>query len=200
MRDLPRLRNGLGSFLVLLAVFLGMIALLTVQGGPPSDQPLLPTAPPQPAVIELFPDVDAEDIQAIELLDPYNQQSILLVRSAEGVWFAPDSPDRVVDQALAATVARTLDVLPVVRSFAPEPGADMNQYGFRQDGLYFLAVLFRTVDEVDHIIAVGNPSAPELGAEPGFYALVDDNPAVYLLDSDAVGYLGSVLQTSVFAN
>jgi hypothetical protein len=170
--------------LVFLVVFAALVILVVLQNRQLSQQPAPGETPF--IVARALPDIDsADEIQAIRLQDPSSEAVFVLNRTEIG-WEAPETEGEL-NQAAAEAIATTVALLPVQRLLPPEE--DLSVYGLSEAGstLFIQVVL---TDGSGHAVAVGALSA----AGTTYYALVDENEAVFILERGAVDFLQVALR------
>lgn len=133
----------------------------------------------------VFPEVRVLDILTINLRDPDSELQFTLTRAPDGTWTT--AQPGTLDAEAASEIARTIVLLPVVRTLAVDTGGDLSQYGFAPNGTIFIQ--FLTTDEIEHGLAIGG----FLPDRSGFYALVDDRPDLYIIPRGPVDYLINAL-------
>lgn len=181
-------RNGLGGLLILILIAAGMGVLLLADrrdDGAPIRATAIPTEPAR----DLFGGVGVDDITAIQLVDPNSDRRLVLAMTTDDEWIMPASPASQIDQRTARLIARTVADMPYQRSFIAEQS--LTQYGFRPDGTHSFSVLFITRANEEHAILIGNPTGDIEQRTPGsgFYALVDEREALYIIPYDPIFYL-----------
>jgi hypothetical protein len=182
-----------GRRLHLLLLAIGFAALVVVTAlFPPPTAPLFPT-PTGTVVVpfyRLFPDMAVLDIAAIRLRSPETERVFTIARNAEGVWQAI-TPSGTLAEEAGSALARTISLLPYTS--VSEAGAALSTYGFTPEGI--LSVEIVLVDGSGHGVAIGyrTPTAT------GYYALVDDDPMLYILDRAPIDYLISLLRNPPIA-
>ncbi len=183
--------NNRKSLILLLTVFLGLVVILIVQqvtnnSGDSSqfnNQTALQFNSSDNQAI--YPDLAVEDIVAIRLEDPILRSFVTLQRDEDDVWVI-QGDNRPVEQAYAESIAQTVTLLPysyVIDGIEPSEYPD---YGLSQrDALLFVQIILH--DGTGHIVAIGNQTP----TRDGYYALVDDNPQLYIInrDPDPIAYL-----------
>lgn len=171
------------TLLILAIVFVALIGVLFLQERMLSES-AEPTLPPQPtAMLErVFPDLELSRIAAIRMIVPDTGRELTIARAESGEWVAP-ALEGTFDQEAATLIGRTIVLLPYRRSFAIDDTTDLTQYGFDPNGDIWLQ--FFTVDNEEHVVAIGDPAFDS----PTFYALVDDRPAVFLVERPAIDFL-----------
>ncbi len=160
-------------------VFVALAVLLAIQGAQPrtlSGATIVPTEQP------VFSDVTLDTLQAIRLRSPETGQSLILSRSAEGEWTAPDLSG-TLDATEADLIARTMVLLPFSRTLPLAADADMATYGFTPEGILSIELLL--TDGGAHAVAVGFRTP----TEQTYYALVDDRADLYLIERGAIDFL-----------
>lgn len=191
-------RGNLITLIVLLVTVAGLAVLLITQETNDSTPQTIaePAATTAPDSILVFPDLDADFIQAIRLEDPNTGKTLTIARATEGDWQFLDR-DFAPDQTVADQIALTLENLPYYDSFLPE--GDLTQYGFLPTGS-LMFVQFVLFNGTEHFVIIGNPVSEEADTAPGqtntFYTIVDERPEVYLVSRPAISFLIVQLQNS----
>ena len=176
--------------LILVAVFVGLAALLMVQNSasnrPEPTSTLLGNA--------IFRDFAPDDIQAIRLRSPESGETLILSRSTDAAqpWTAPETAG-TLDQNEANVIARTMVLLPYSSTVGITDETDLTQYGFTPEGILSLEIVL--TNGLTHGVAIGfrTPS------ENDYYALVDDRDELYFVVRPAVDYLISRLKSPPIA-
>ncbi|MBE0689276.1 MAG: hypothetical protein IH587_04035 [Anaerolineae bacterium] len=180
------MREGRRTLLVLAAIF-GLLLAVTLLRNRPQDQATTPSLDDLPFE-RVFPALTEGEIQAVRLQEMASDRFFTIIRDETGLWSAPDTPG-VLDQEIAALIARTVVVLPVQSIFSLDGDPDLRDYGFDPDGNLLIQVVL--VDGSQHGIVVG-------GVAPsgnGVYALVDDQHSMYLLERAAIAFLVAQVET-----
>ncbi|GAB4334007.1 MAG: hypothetical protein Kow00117_17660 [Phototrophicales bacterium] len=189
-------RNILSLIILSLIALVLAVLLATQETSDPPQSLILPTNTPAPESILVFPELDADFIQAVRLEDPNSGKTLTIARSSEGDWQFLDRDD-APNQEIANQIALTLENMPYYASFLPE--GDLTQYGFLPTGslMFIQFVLF---NGTQHFIIVGDPVSEEADTAPGqtntFYAIIDERPEVYLVSRPAIAFLIVQLQNS----
>lgn len=177
------------SFAILLAVFVVMVAITVVQMSQPEQPQIAPDeVTPLAAVIQrVFEDVAVLDIVALRIEDPANADRFTLQRAADGSWTAPAS-DGELDANAASLIARTFVLLTYSEIITAETDALLSDYGFDPEPSLLITAVLN--DESNHVIAIGGLTA----SGTRYYALVDDQEDIYLVDRAAVDFLRVALR------
>lgn len=178
------------TLFLLILILAIVISIGLIQGIQPADQKPTPTfdtdemAQAQLRQInQIFPDVQLEDVFAINILDPVADLALTLTRTEDDLWTVIEVPN-LLAQNDADAVAWTMANLPYINRLAAIEQNQVVELGLTEDdATLLLSVILK--DNTQHVIAVGDldPTAS------GFYALVDDRPELYLLDGEAIAYL-----------
>ncbi len=174
--------------LPLIIMAIAFIALVGITAlFPPPTTPIFPT-PTGTVVVpfyRVFPELSVFDIAAIRLRSPETNRVFTIARNAEGVWQAV-SPSGTLEEGAGSALARTISLLPYTS--ITEAGAALETYGFTPEGI--LSVEIVLIDGSGHAVAIGyrTPTAA------GYYAFVDEDPALYILDRAPIDYLISLLR------
>ncbi|MCC6612091.1 MAG: hypothetical protein IT320_01370 [Anaerolineae bacterium] len=177
--------DGRRTFFVLAAIFAVLLVITLLRS--PSQEPAAPSLEDLPFE-SVFPDLSEGQIQAVRLQELQNDSFFTIVRDASGQWAAPDTPG-VLDQEIANLIARTVAVLPVQNIFSMEGNPDLREYGFDPEGNLLIQVVL--VDGSQHGVVVGGISP----SGNGVYALVDNQPSMYLLERAAIAFLVAQVET-----
>lgn len=171
------LMRGRGTLLILGIVFAALVLLTLAQQGAPAL-----TGPTPRPLGRVYPDLAVLDMAAIRLRAPDAGAPVLLLTRAEsGAWLGPDGAP--FDADTAASIARTIALLPYQRTLPPPESGDLVPYGFAPRGLFVIEVV--TLDGTGYAVEVGELAR----SEAAYYALVDERPDLYLLDRAAIAFL-----------
>jgi hypothetical protein len=180
------------TLLIFILIFVGLAIVTVVIQNPPAN----PSTPPLPAQEQLsavyerlvFPDIALVDIQAVRLQNPSGEINFTINRTTDGSWTAPDLAG-TLDIDSANNIARTIVLLPALRTLPITDDTDLRQYGFDPVGFMFINVLM--VDGSAHSVAVGAINL----AETAYYALVDERDELYVIERAAVDFLITQLRS-----
>jgi hypothetical protein len=128
----------------------------------------------------VFPDVSASNISAIQLSDPNSDVTFNMTRSGNSGWVTDEG---VLLDENGTLIARTMELLPYLRILPVAPEADMAEYGFAPNGLMRMFIVMN--DRTEHALAIGRLT----DAGDAYYALVDNQPNIYVLLRNPVDYL-----------
>jgi|FLYN01.1.fsa_nt_gi hypothetical protein len=176
------------NLLILALVFIGLLALTLLQNQQLALDAASPTPVPTGIYRRLFPQMAVLDIQAIRLENPATDKTFTISRASNGTWTAPDS-ELALDTEAATMIAQTIVLLPYESSITLTEDLDLAEYGFQSDPRLLIQVLLSNGNT--HIVAVGDLTP----SQAAFYALVDEQDAIYLLDGRAVSYLLTILES-----
>ena len=179
----------IGAFIVLAVA----AALQTVLG---NSTPPAPTLDPEQTesplasgtLLRIFPELAVLDIQAVRIENPTTDQSLTLVRDAEGNWTAPGL-DGTLDESSASDIARTLVLLPYGRSLNIVADTELSEYGIAPNPAYLISAVLQNGDS--HVIAVGKIA----DADPVYYALVDERDEIFEIERGAIDFLTNFLNS-----
>jgi len=173
--------------LILVAVFVGLAALLMVQNSasnrPEPTSTLLGNA--------IFRDFAPDDIQAIRLRSPESGESFSIVRADDGTWTSDSSGTLVQEEANG--IARTMVAMTYNSTFALPDGQNLTTYGFTPEGVLAVEIVLSSGES--HAVAVGYRTP----TEDNYYAIVDDRTELYLIMRAPVDYLISRLKSPPIA-
>lgn len=170
--------HGRRTLLVLVLLLMALIAVAAFQ-----TQQMTPSeSTPSVNYLRVFPELAVLDIDALRLHDPVSGATFDLARGAEGAWISTSHVGEV-DAEAASNIARTLVLLPYSRTIPLPETFDLRDYGFAPNGTLMIQVLTAAGDA--HAVAIGG-LAPSAAA---YYALIDEQPDLYVLERPAVDYL-----------
>ncbi|MCB9452112.1 MAG: DUF4340 domain-containing protein [Anaerolineaceae bacterium] len=173
------------TFFILLVIFAALVVVTIVQ-----EQQLqqdFTNSISEMNLLRVFPGLAVLDIQALRLSSPAENQSFILSRDTSGQWIAPDSSG-TLDTNAATTIARSIVLLTYQRTIMPE-NDDLSVYGFGEQASFAVEILLTNGD--GHALAVGGLNS----TGSGYYALVDNDPEIYLVDRGALDFLITQLRT-----
>jgi hypothetical protein len=182
------MRHGRRTLLLLLVLFIGLAALLTVQNQQLAQAPI-PT--PVRTFNRLFPDLEVLDIISVRLLDPATNTTFTIQRGEDGMWQTVEQAGTLAEDA-GTNIARTIALLPYERTL-PLVESELADYGFEPTPSLLIQVVLITGEA--HGIIVGGLAA----SGTGFYGIVDNREEMYLLVPEAVAYLITQLRSPPIA-
>jgi hypothetical protein len=143
-----------------------------------------PTTDPFSGMPRVLTDFTVLDIQAVRIGSPNTGDSLLISRTAEGTWEAPES-DGDLDAETATLIARTMVLLPFFDTFPLPPEEELAQFGFVRQNPRAVTVEILLVDGTTHALFFGGLTPNE----DAFYTVVDERETVYLVEPRAVEFL-----------
>lgn len=186
------------TLLALLGLFGLMVALLLMQS---AQRETLESSPTNATLRDneiqlgnglLFPNIKAEDIAIINILDPVVDSQVTVAQSPELIWEVVAEDNRSTNQEYANSLAVTLERIPFITRIAVSDAEQYTQYGLnQQDALIVVSAIMR--DETLHTFLVGNPVSTD-DTTRGFYTVVDDIEAVYIVPPEPILYLVQYLE------
>lgn len=190
-------QNRLTLF-ALLGIFLLLIGLLFMQSA--QRETLEPT--PTNAILReneiqldsglIFPDLQAEDVAVVNILDPVLNSQVTVGRSSEGIWQVVSEDNRPTNQAYANSLAVTLENIPYITRIGVSEDTPYGTFGLNEhDALVVVSAVMK--DESLHTFMVGNPVSTD-STTRGFYTVVDDNEEIYIVPPEPILYLVQYLE------
>ncbi|GEM_PF-3287089 len=174
--------------ILLAVVFLGMLALAIYQAQPRAITSNAPVSTADSRITNrVFTSFEAYEVVAVRLDDTKSNVDLILTFNTEGWQIAGITEP--INQEAAANIAATLALIPYVSQFGNVATSDYERFGLTTEGIWMQAQVILGSEEV-HVIAIGNRTPNG----DGWYALVDDNAQVYILNKGAVDYLAIYLQ------
>jgi len=143
-----------------------------------------PTADPFGGLPRVLTDFTVLDIQAIRLGSPNTGDTLLISRTEQGTWVAPER-DGQLDAETATLIARTMVLLPYSDAFPMPPEEELAQFGFVGQNPRAVTVEILLVDGTTHALFFGGLTP----MEDGFYTVVDGRDTIYLVEPRAVEFL-----------
>jgi len=176
------------NLMLLVVLFVVLAAIIYIQDNPPESGIFsdAPTAQPTAVFTRVFPEMAVLDIQAIRLADPIGGATYTQARRTDGSWVALET-EQPLNQNLATDIAQTMVLLPSLRTIQPTADDNLAQYGFRSSAQFLISIL--TTNGQEHVVAIGDP----LQTGPEFYAIVDDEPEIYVIQRAPIDFLVSFL-------
>jgi hypothetical protein len=161
-----------------------VITFLQLRPAPSPQAAIQATLTPVPLSSYMGPKLKMTvlDIQAIRLREPSTNKAFTISRGTDGQWTAPNSTGKL-DPDAASKIAKATVVMQIGSSVSLIEGTKLDQYGFKPNGQLSVEILLR--NNQTHIILIGGLSP----SQDNFYALVDEEAQVYLLERGAVDYL-----------
>lgn len=181
--------KGRGLILGLFVVFIGLLALSLLTNST-QETPSLPTTTVR--LRSVFEELAVTDLQAIRLRSPETGTSLILARGDDGGWIAPDH-DGILDAESARAIARTIVLLPYTTTQPIPPIDQLPVYGFMPEGILALEVLLFSGEA--HAVAIGYRTP----TETSYYAIVDGEDMLYVLERAAVDFLIAMLRNPPIA-
>lgn len=185
------------TLFILLILFVGMIGLLIMQSAqretleiPPTHENLMDNDVNLEVEL-LFPSLIAEDVRAINILDPFLKSEVTVVRADDESWQVLSEDDRPTNQDYAESLAVTLEKIPYIAQINAN-GEIPESYGLNErDGLILVSAVLS--DEQIKTFLVGNPVTTNNDTR-GFYTLVEGRDTVYVVPPEPVMYLVRYLE------
>jgi len=195
------------NLFVLMLVFFGLLGyVLFVQPqrlAQPSDPAPAPTTlaqnsvddllsavPQEAGVIRQLFDWPPDAIQSMQVEAVQDGSTMTLVRTTEG-WQMVEI-DQAIDQDVAESLATTAAILPYVQQIQNADETAFASYGLTTETLQILIKVILE-DGTQHGVAVGYPTADGFG----FYAVVDEREAVYVVPREPINFLAVYLRQSI---
>ena len=184
------------TLFVLLCIFIVMVAILTMQ----STQQETLEIPPTNATLRdndvelgsglLFPNVNANDVVMVNILDPVLDSQVTIARSLDDTWQVVAEESYPANQEYANSVAVTLEKIPFTTQISVT--GDSESFGLNeQDALIVISAILR--DETLHTFVVGNPVSTD-DTTRGFYTAVDERDKIYIVPPEPILYLVQYLE------
>ncbi len=185
------------TFFILIASFIGMVGLLLMQSAqsetleiPPTHENLIDNDVHLESRL-LFPNLVAGDVRVINILDPYLQSEVTIVKSDNNVWQVVSDDDRLTNQDYAESLAITLEKIPYIAQINIDNEIPEG-YGLNDtDGLILVSAVL--TDETIRTFLVGNPVSTDSETR-GFYTLVDGNPSIFIVPPEPIMYMVQYLE------
>lgn len=160
-----------------------LVGLATWQARSISPAPTpVATAPSRHTLV--FENMPVRSILGIRLSEPNSEVSLILLRDSIGNWQLPTEFPHITSD-IATLIARTFALLTYFDSFSFDTSQDLTQYGFINGSPLTLSTEIILTDGTTHAMQVGDLS----GTGSGYYALVDGQPRLYLLEPKAIEFL-----------
>jgi len=177
--------NNSRPVFVLLVILGLLIAVALWQARPQTIVASTPIVDPRLAQT-VFRGFTPDQIQALRIDDPTSDRDLILERDGESGWrlAGVENPD-ALDPVVADNIARTIAFIPYSERL---PAINSDQYvhfGLTSE-TFWLQIQVILVTMETRSIVIGN-LVP--GTENGYYALVDEEDDVYILDRGAVEFL-----------
>lgn len=175
-----RRMSGRGRLAVVaLVIVIGVLFIIR-----PTPEPPFAKEDEQP----IFPDMAAVELVSMNIFDAINGAAMTITRDSNGVWFQEETGE-AFDAREASLMAETLVMLSYRDVIPLEPDSPLEPYGFDPSAQFFIE--FLEADGTPHAVALGDVLPDRT---KGYYALVDDRPAIYVIPRGAVDYLIQLLQ------
>lgn len=137
----------------------------------------------------VFADWTENDIQAVRLQNAEGDRFLTIVWDTQSnQWLTPDMPG-TLDQQAATLIGRTMVLLPYDRTIEVMRASDLPAYGFEPTPTLLIQIVLTNGEQ--HGVIVGGLSS----SGNSYYGLVDNRPAIYLLQSPAIEFLLNLLET-----
>lgn len=174
--------------LIILGAILAIVLIIGIAQTTLQNQPKLEaTATPNEAVT-LFSGWGPNNVFAVNIYEPVAQVGLTVTRNNSDLWELVEFSG-LLTQEEGDLIASTMAVFPVLRSLDTIEADRLDEYGLAQSDLtMILSVILK--DGTEHSIAIGDLNA----TTDGFYALVDDDPTLYVVDARPVAYFTTLLR------
>lgn len=186
------------TLLLLVGIFALMIGLLVMQSA--QNQTIAPT-PINEILSEneiqlgnglLFPDISAEEIVLINILDPVLDSQVTVARTNNGDWRAVSDDTRQTDQDYANSLAITLENIPYTVRIGSSEDGNFSNYGLNEhDALIVVTAVLE--NESWYTFLVGNPVSTD-NTNRGFYTVVGDSEEIFIVPPEPILYLVQYLE------
>lgn len=186
------------TLLVLLGIFVLMIGLLFMQS---AQREIIEPTPFNDTLREneiqlgnglVFPDLQAEDVSVVNILDPVLDSQVTVGRSSEGIWQVVSEDSRPTNQDYANSLAVTLEKIPYITRIGVSEDTSYDTFGLNEhDALIVVSAIMK--DESLHTLMVGNPVSTD-NTTRGFYTVVDDKEEIYIIPPEPILYLVQYLE------
>lgn len=179
------------TVILLAAVFVVLVVIAVLQNRTVSPfQQMLDSVPqtpgqttlPTPVFHMIYTDMPVRSLQAIRLHDPITDAAFTLVRNSSGNWTAPGT-EGALDKTTASDIAKTVVLLPYLRSLPLESHAKLTDYGFTPMPKMLIELVL--INGEQRVIAIGGL----VSTNTEYYAVADNRNEVFLLQRGAVEYL-----------
>jgi hypothetical protein len=182
------MKHGRRTLLILVIIFVALGVGVFIQSGARLQQAVGQLA--ENRVPTVFPFITEEtQIDAVRLQVPGSETVFTIARDRDRNWIAPGQI-QPLNQAAATAIASSVVLLPYYRTLPNIPESDLAPlYGFNP-GVLLITVLLN--DGAQHAVLVGGLTP----AGDTYYALVDEQPDVYVVERRAIDYLFVVLRDS----
>ena len=192
------MKNKQVTLIGLAGIFIAMIALLSMQSAQrENDIKTFANATLINNTVQLeyglmFPDIIAEDIAVVNILDPLLNSQVSVAQSPEGIWQVISDETQPTNQEYASTLGVTLERIPYSTKLDVASRNQYEAFGLNeQDALIIVSAIMR--DESLHTFMVGNPVSTDVTTR-GFYTIVDDKEEVYIVPPEPILYLIQYLE------
>lgn len=140
----------------------------------------------------VFPNLQAEDVALVNILDPVLDSQVSVAQSLEGVWQVISDNSQPTNQDYASSLALTLAKMPYTARLDISNRNQYETFGLNDhDAILVVSAIMR--DEILHTFMVGNPVSTD-NTTRGFYTIVDDREEVYIVPSEPISYLIQYLE------
>lgn len=187
------------TLVALMGLFIVMIALLIMQSAqqqpvevPSTANEILAETAIQLEYGLMFPDLRAQDIALINILDPVLDSQVSVAQSPEGIWQVISQENHPTNQDYANSLAITLEKILFTIRLGVSNRNQYDTFGLnKQDAIIVVSAIMR--DETLHTFMVGNPVSTD-NTTRGFYTIVDDKEEVYIVPPEPILYLVQYLE------
>ncbi|MCA9882093.1 MAG: hypothetical protein H6670_18195 [Anaerolineaceae bacterium] len=146
-----------------------------------------PTATPIEATY-LFNGWGPNSVFAVNIYEPVAQVGLTITKNNDNLWELVEFSG-MLTQEEGDVVAGSMAYFPVLRSLGALEMNRYNEFGLGQNDLTMIVSVI-LIDGTEHSIAVGDITA----TTDGFYALVDEDPTLYVVDARPIAYFTSLLR------
>lgn len=174
--------------LIILGAVLALVLIIGIAQTALQNQPELEPTPTPNEMVTLFSGWGPKNVFAVNIYEPVAQVGLTVTRNNSGLWELVEFSG-MLSQEEGDLVASTMAVFPVLRSLGTIEANRFDEYGLVQTDLtMILSVILK--DGTEHSIAVGDLNA----TSDGFYALVDEDPTLYVVDARPIAYFTTLLR------
>lgn len=186
------------TLIALITVFISMVALLIMQSAQnnileiPTTHENLSNNDVDLNSGLLFPDLEASNVIMVNILDPFLDSQVTIVKSDTGIWQVLADNSQLANQEYAESLATTFEKIPYITKITLPTEQISDSYGLNdEDGLIVATAIL--ADDQIRTLLVGNAVSTD-NQTRGFYTVIDGRDEVYIVPPEPIMYLVQYLE------
>jgi hypothetical protein len=186
------MRNRFLFAALLIVVLVALIAVAAYQTLPQPDIAAISTQSADVRDTQLvFGNFDTSQMQALRVDDPTSEVDLILERDDDQTWRLVGLPESIfLDPVVTDNIAKTIAFMPYTELLGGVLPEEYVNFGLTNESIWLqIQVILKTGETYN--IAVGGQIPT---SESGYYALVEDREALYVLNRGAIEFLNGHLR------